>query len=80
MTSVWETILRLSLLAREGHEGDEPARSFAAKCAAIMHGREPEALTEAEVRGGWGELVNMVGGSEEEGSRLVRLTVLQLRC
>ena len=30
-------------------------RSFAAKCAAIMHEREPEALTEAEVRDGWGE-------------------------
>jgi hypothetical protein len=28
-----------------------------------MHEREPEALTEAEVRDGWGELVNMVGGN-----------------
>ena len=28
-----------------------------------MHGREPGALTEAEVRDGWGELVNMVGGN-----------------
>jgi len=36
--------------------------SFAAKCAATMHEREPDALTEAEVRDGWGELVNMVGG------------------
>ena len=26
-----------------------------------MHGREPEALTDAEVRDAWGELVNMVG-------------------
>jgi hypothetical protein len=38
-------------------------RSFAAKCAAIMHEREPEALTEAEVRDGWGELVSMIGGN-----------------
>ena len=28
-----------------------------------MHGREPEGLTEAEVRDGWGELANMVGGN-----------------
>jgi Chemotaxis phosphatase CheX len=89
MTSVWETILQLPILPRDGHEGNEVRsgdlplltgriqiagawegtvamtgpRSFAAKCAAIMHGREPEALTEAEVRDGWGELVNMVGGN-----------------
>jgi chemotaxis phosphatase CheX-like protein len=84
MTSVWETILQLPILPREGHDGDEVRsgdlplvagriqiagawegtfamtgpRSFAAKCAASMHGREPQALTEAEVRDGWGELVN----------------------
>jgi hypothetical protein len=38
-------------------------RPFAAKCAAIMHDRKPEALTQAEVRDGWGELVNMIGGN-----------------
>jgi hypothetical protein len=38
-------------------------RSFAAKCAAIMHEREPGALTEEEVRDGGGEPVNMVGGN-----------------
>jgi hypothetical protein len=89
MTSVWETILQLPLLARGGHYGEEVRsgdlplltgriqitgdwegtiamtgpRSFATKCAAIMHGREAESLTEAEVRDGWGELVNMVGGN-----------------
>ena len=26
------------------------------------HGREAETLTEAEVKDGWGELVNVVGG------------------
>ena len=89
MASVWETILQLPILARDGHNGDEVRpgdlpllagriqiagawegtvamtgpRPFAAKCAAIMHGREPEELTEAEVRDGWGELANMVGGN-----------------
>jgi hypothetical protein len=69
MTSVWETILQLPILARDGHYGDEAQsgaswpRAFAAKCAAIMHGWEPEALTEAVVRDGWGEQVNMVGGN-----------------
>ena len=66
-------------------------RSFAAKCAGIMHGQEPEALTEAEVQDGWGELVNIVGGNLTAlvppiscpsfaclGQR-VRLTVLQPR-
>ena len=38
-------------------------RSFAAKCAAIMHEREPGALTEAEVRDGRGELVSVIGGN-----------------
>jgi hypothetical protein len=89
MASVWETILQLPILPRDGHPGDEVRpgdlplvtgririagawegtvamtgpRSFAAKCAAIMHGREPEELTGAEVRDGWGELLNMVGGN-----------------
>jgi hypothetical protein len=89
MTSVWETILQLPILARDGHDGDQVRsgdlplvagriqitgawegtvamtgpRSFAAKCAGIMHGQEPEALTEAEVQDGWGELVNVVGGN-----------------
>jgi hypothetical protein len=50
-----------------------------------MHAREPEALSEAEVRDGWEELVNMVGGNLRNdvvfaclGQR-VRLTVLQPR-
>jgi hypothetical protein len=38
-------------------------RPFAAKCAAIMHGCQPETVTEAEVRDGWRELVNIVGGN-----------------
>jgi Chemotaxis phosphatase CheX len=38
-------------------------RPFATKCAAIMHGCQPETLTESEVRDGWGELVNIVGGN-----------------
>ena len=89
MTSVWETILQLPILAREDHDGDEvrsgdlplglgriqitgawegtvamrASRSFAAKCAGIMHGREPGALRDTEVRDGWGELVNMIGGN-----------------
>jgi len=89
MASVWETILQLPILPRDGHTGDEVRpgdlplatgririagawegtvamtgpRSFAAKCAAIMHGREAEELTGAEVRDGWGELLNMVGGN-----------------
>ena len=60
-------------------------RSFAAKCAAIMHGLEPEALTEAEVRDGWGR-AGKHGRREPEGAgvaglapRRVRLTVLQPR-
>ena len=48
MTSVWETILQDCLSCR----GRAGPRSFAAKCAATMHGRETEALTEAEVRAG----------------------------
>jgi hypothetical protein len=52
-------------------------------CAAIMHEREPEALTEAEVRDGWRELVNMIGGNLKARvapvSRLGPLTVLQPR-
>jgi hypothetical protein len=42
----------------------------------IMHGREPEVLTAAEVQDGWGELVNTVGSNLKA---LVRLTVLQPR-
>jgi hypothetical protein len=89
MTSVWETILQLPILAREDYNGNAvrsgglslvtgriqiagawegtvamtAPRCFAAKCAAIMHEREPETLSETEVRDGWGELVNMVGGN-----------------
>ena len=40
-----------------------------------MHGREAESLTEAEVSDGWGELVDMIGGSMN-GQR-VRLAILQ---
>ena len=49
MTSVWETILQLSFLARDGHDDDHPA--FTGKCAGNTDGREPGAPTEAEVRG-----------------------------
>jgi chemotaxis protein CheX len=38
-------------------------RALARHCAARMHGRDPAALTPAEVTDGWGELVNMVGRS-----------------
>jgi hypothetical protein len=58
MTSVWETILQLPILGTVAMTGP---RSFAAKCAAIMHEREPE----ADRGGGTGrlaELVNIVGG------------------
>jgi CheY-specific phosphatase CheX len=110
MTSVWETILQLPILVRDGHDGDEvrsgdlplvtgriqiagawegtvamtASRSFAATCAGIMHGRQPEALTEAEARDGWGELVTMVGGNLKSlvfaclGQRVL-LTVLKPR-
>ena len=59
MTSVWETILQLRILARDGHDGEQLRSGdlpLAAKCAGIMHGREPEALTEGEVQDAWGEL------------------------
>lgn len=39
------------------------SRSLAAKCTAIMHQRQPEDLSEEEVRDGWEELTNMVGGN-----------------
>jgi hypothetical protein len=55
MTSVWETILQLPILPREG-------RSPVLRCEVCSHHAwtGAEALTEAEVRDGWREPVNMV--------------------
>lgn len=38
-------------------------QEFAAGCTARMHQRPVELLSDREVRDGWGELVNMVGGN-----------------
>jgi chemotaxis protein CheX len=52
ITGTWEGLVTLAA-----------SRSLAAKCTAIMHQREADDLSEAEVRDGWGELANMVGGN-----------------
>jgi len=51
ITGAWEGVVAMS----------GPSR-LAAECSALMYGTEPQDLTEAEIRDGWGELVNMVGG------------------
>jgi hypothetical protein len=52
ITGKWEGMVALTA-----------SRSLAAKCTAIMHQRQPDDLSEGEVRDGWGELTNMVGGN-----------------
>jgi chemotaxis protein CheX len=51
ITGAWEGVVAMSCPAW-----------LATECSALMYGREARALTEAEIRDGWGELVNMVGG------------------
>jgi hypothetical protein len=66
MASVWETILQLPILPRDATTGVSLVGGpLAAKCAPIMHGREAETLTEAEVKDGGEALVNMVGGNRK---------------
>lgn len=48
--------------AWEGKVSMACPQAFAAKCAAIMHDRRVDELSDGEIADAWGELVNMVGG------------------